>query len=84
MVIARKEPQIDLAGKAENTSFRQLVAAAFSFEQSSDAATHGQQLGHSGRSQGRGSSTSAPVLNVRFRYFLRSLIPARSTVLATK
>jgi len=49
MVIARKEPQIELAGKAENTSFRQLVAAAFSFEQSSDAATHGQQLGHSGR-----------------------------------
>jgi len=48
MVIARKEPQIDLAGKAENTSFRQLVAAAFSFEQSSDAATHGQQLGQSG------------------------------------
>jgi len=45
MVIARKEPQIELAGKAENTSFRQLVAAAFSFEQSSETATHGQQLG---------------------------------------
>jgi len=49
MVIARKEAQIDLAGKAENTSFRQLVATAFSFEQSSDAATHGQQLGRSCR-----------------------------------